>query len=151
MGPNASWFVLMAAGAACLWLMKLTPPAVDRVLVRLAGCLWLAAGLAGLDGWAGRAVAGLLRGTQSLMDSMGQAAVGSALYWILAAALGLSWLAGMLPDNVIRGKLPTWLICAGLILPPMLAEVPGRFGSGLRAVIYTAGNAVGHALGGMVS
>lgn len=148
---NVSWFVCAAAGAMCLWLMRLTPPVVDRVLKRLAGACFLAGGLAGLSGWVGQAMTACLSGAQRITDAMGVQAVATPVWWIIAAAVGLSWLAGMLPDSMIRGHLPTWLIYSGLVLPALLASVPGRFGQGLRTVTYAAGGIVGQWVAGMVS
>jgi hypothetical protein len=71
------------------------------------------------------------------------AAVGTtALVGIVALALCLAWVLGMLPGWWIRFDPPDWLAWAGLVLPALAVQIPGPVGNLVNSLITGAGSMV---------
>lgn len=146
-----SWFLLVVTGVALLFSQRFLPPRVDFVVVRLAGGAFMGAGLIGANGWLGETIDWAVQTMISLTDRVGAQALGQAVAWILAAGLGLLWIGAMLPDKLFRYDPPNWLVWSGLVVPALVATVPGVLGDFLRRVTTWAGAATQNLVGGLVS
>lgn len=137
-----SWFLMVAVGVGCLWAMTRTSEKADFVLVRAAGFAFIAAGLIGATGWLGNAIDTFTSWVLNATNSIGAAAFGTAVVWILAAGVGLMWVGAMLPDRWFKFDPPDWLVVGGLVIPALLAAVPGPLGEFLRTVTTWAGEGI---------
>lgn len=151
MTANVTWFFMAAAGFGFRWMMRYTRWGwLDQILIRLAGCCWVGAGLAGLTGWAGQLLGWMLTTGPNLIDRISSDAVGGVVSGIIALGVSALWVFAMLPDRIFGYDPPDWLIYTGLIIPSLLATVPGAAGEALRAVITAAGTTVNTWVGGLV-
>ncbi|MET7284202.1 hypothetical protein ABZS29_38570 [Kribbella sp. NPDC005582] len=134
-----SWFLMTAFGAAAMFCMRFTPPKVDFILVRVAGFSFVGAGLIGAAGWVGGLINGTLGWLFRFINDLSNSALGTGVAWIVAAAIAGLWIGGMLPDKVFSYDPPDWLVIAGLIVPALVAKVPGKAGSAFDTVITAGG------------
>lgn len=149
---TASWVAYVALGAMCMWLMRYTAsPVIDGILVRIAAVLFIGAGLVGADGWVGGALAWVVDAITGVAESMGSALVGASLVWVVALFLGVMWLMAMIPGKQSKFDAPDWLIVGGLVLPALLASVPGPAGEGLRTVMSAGGQLATGIVSGLVT
>lgn len=141
--PTVAWTLLFGLG---LWTLRSMPRAKQKtlkaVMVRTAAVLFLVAGTISAGGIIGT----LLR---QLVHLTGQ--VGAGIVWVLWLVGALSWLAGMVPEKWFRGDVPDWLSMSGLVLPALLASVPGAVGHGMTVAMQAAHNTVGTGLSGLFS
>ncbi|HET9656585.1 MAG TPA: hypothetical protein VFP72_14605 [Kineosporiaceae bacterium] len=141
--PTVAWVLLVVLGFLGL---KLVPRARSRtlraVLVRVAALLFLAAGTVSAGGFVGQLIG-------SLVHVSG--AVGAGVAWVGWLFLAAFWLAGIVPEHWFAGDIPDWLSLSGVLLPSLLASVPGPVGatmtSGMHAVATTVGAGLGAAFG----
>jgi hypothetical protein len=54
----------------------------------------------------------------------------------------------MLPDRIFSYDPPDWLVISGLIVPSLVAMVPGKAGSAFDSLITAGGNALIKGVGG---
>lgn len=136
--PTIAWTLLAALG---MWILRNMPRAknksVKAVLVRLAAVLFLTAGAIGAGGWIGGAITWLVTFA---------GAIGGGLAWVLWFIGALSWLAGMVPEKWFRGDVPDWLSMTGVILPSLLASVPGPVGDGMTTAMGGVSDMVGNGM-----
>ena len=141
--PTVAWTLLFGLG---LWTLRSMPRAkhktIKAVMVRLAAVLFLVAGTI----TAGGIIGSLFR---QFVHLTGQ--VGAGIIWVLWLIGALSWLAGMVPEKWFRGDVPDWLSMSGLILPSLLASVPGAVGHGMTVAMQAAHNTVGTGLSSLFS
>jgi hypothetical protein len=136
--PTVAWTLLAALG---FWILRTMPRAKHRtvkaLLVRAAAVLFLTAGAIGAGGWIG----------ESLTWLVGFAgAIGGGLAWVLWLIGALSWLAGMVPEKWFRGDVPDWLSMSGLVLPSLLAAVPGPVGDAMTRAMTGVSDLVGNGM-----
>lgn len=147
-----TWFLMVVAGFGCMVLMRWTGDRLDAVLIRLAAACFVGAGLIGVNGWLGELIRSVTGWLTHTTDQLGTAVLGTAVVWIVALGLGVTWVCSMLPHKWVSIRFPDWLIIGGLFLPSLMTGVPGRLGDGLRTAMEMAGNAatqlVGSLLGG---
>jgi hypothetical protein len=146
-----SWILMVAFGGGLMWLMRWTDSDLIDALLRLSGAAFVGAGLIGAQGWLGQVVTSGTAWVMKTGDSLGSAAIGTSVVWIIAAALALMWIGSMLPTRVIGFDPPDWLIFAGFFLPSLEASVPGQLGGALRAITSWAGHGVNGLVSGLVS
>ena len=141
--PTVAWTLLFGLG---LWTLRSMPRAkhktIKAVMVRLAAILFLVAGTI----TAGGLIGGWLR---QLVHLTGQ--VGAGIIWVLWLIGALSWLAGMVPEKWFKGDVPDWLSMSGLVLPSLLASVPGAVGHGMTVMMQAAHQTVGTGLSSLFS
>lgn len=148
----ASWLAYVAIGGLALWLMRHTQhPTLDAVLVRLAAICAVGAGMVGAHGWVGTIIGTVVHALTSAAATVGAAAVGTSILWLVAAALGVAWIAAMVPTKWINYDPADWLIGAGLVLPALLVSVPGALGEGMRTVVLAGGHLATSVVTGLVS
>ena len=144
-----SWILMVAVGIACLVGMKWTPPKIDFILVRAAALSFVGAGVIGASGILGDMLDTAVDWVVDLADRAGNAAVGVGISWFVVAAVGALWVGALLPAKVFSFDYPDWLVFSGLILPALIASVPGPAGGFLSEVITTAGETMNGAVGRM--
>lgn len=147
-----SWVMYVALGGLCMWAMRWTAnKALDGVLVRVAAILFVGAGLVGAHGWIGSALTWVTAAITNVAGLMGHAVVGASLVAILALVLSVMWVAAMIPGKQFKWDAPDWLIIGGLILPSLMASIPGPMGEGLRTVVTTGGQLATGIVSGLVA
>jgi hypothetical protein len=144
-----SWILMTAFGFFAMWAMKFTPNKVDFILVRVAGFSFVGAGLIGAAGWIGALIDGTLGWAVRGINSLSNGAVGTGIAWILAAAIAALWVGAMLPDQIFSYDPPDWLVIGGLLVPSLVAMVPGRAGEFFNTTITFAGQALNSGVGGL--
>jgi hypothetical protein len=144
-----SWILMSAVGFAAMFCMRFTPPKIDFILVRIAGFSFVGAGLIGAAGWVGGLINGTLGWLFRFINDLSNAAVGTAVAWIIAAAISGLWIGAMLPDKMFSYDPPDWLVIGGLVVPSLVAMVPGRAGSAFDTLITAAGQALIKGVGGI--
>lgn len=142
-----SWILMTAVGFSLMFAMKFTPDKVDFVLVRLAGGSFIGAGLMGASGWIGSLIDATLGWLVRTINHLSQSAFGTGVAWMVAAGIAALWIGAMLPDKYFKYDPPDWLVIGGLVLPSLVAMVPGRAGSFFDTVITAAGQALNSGVG----
>lgn len=132
-----SWILMVAFGFGAMFTMKVTPPRVDAVLIRVAALSFAGAGTIGATGWIGSMISAITDFVINLTDKLGNATVGESIVWIIAAGLGALWVGSLLPARLVRYDFPDWLSFTGFLLPSLLATVPGQAGEVLRMIVNT--------------
>ncbi|WP_433169898.1 hypothetical protein [Kribbella sp. CA-247076] len=140
---------MTAFGFAAMFCMRFTPDWADFILVRVAGFSFVGAGLIGAAGWLGALIDGTIGWLVRSIDGISNGAVGTSIAWIIAAALAGLWIGGMLPGRIFSYDPPDWLVIAGLVVPSLVAMVPGRAGDAFDTVITAGGQALTNAVGGL--
>ena len=138
----AAWIVYAGLGFGALYLMKYTGSMLDALLVRVAACLFAAAGTIGATGWIGNLIHSFTTTVDSTGNQVTRSAVGSAVMWLVWFLLGLLWILCILPERWFKRSIPDWLSVSGLVLPAGLATVPGPAGVALLSILTFAGNLV---------
>lgn len=137
--PTVAWVLLVVLGFLGL---KLVPRARSRtlraVLVRVAAFLFLAAGTVSAGGFVGQLIS-------SLVHFSG--AVGAGVAWVGWLFMAVFWLAGIVPETWFAGDIPDWLSASGVLLPSLLASVPGPVGDTMTSGMHAVATAVGAGLG----
>lgn len=146
-----SWFLMTAFGFAAMFTMRYTPDWADFILVRVAGFSFIGAGLVGAAGWVGGLINGTIGWLFRGINSLSHSALGSGIAWILAAAITFLWIGGMLPDKLFSYDPPDALVISGLMVPALMAMVPGKAGNAAEAVLTMGGTALNNAVGGLFS
>lgn len=136
---DASWIIFALLAAANMFLMTKTPPKVDFVLVRISALLWLAAGLSGLEGAVGRMLTSAMAGMLSAINKASSDATGTAIGSLLAFLLAVAWICAMLPDKTVKVPRTTFIVISGLMLPTLMAAIPGEAGDFLRGIVFPLG------------
>jgi hypothetical protein len=144
-----SWILMTAVGFGLMFAMRFTPDKVDFVLVRLAGGAFIGAGLMGASGWIGALIDNTLGWLVRIIDQLARAAVGTTVAWIVAAGIAALWIGAMLPDRYFKYDPPDWLVIGGLVLPSLVAMIPGRAGQFFDTTITAAGQALITGVGGI--
>lgn len=72
--------------------------------------------------------------------------IGAGVAWVAWLVLALSWLAGMVPETWFRGDVPDGLSLSGVLLPSLLASVPGTVGNAMTATMQAVAGTVGAGL-----
>lgn len=147
---GASWVVMTAAGIGCMVAMKFTNEKIDFILRRVAAACFAGAGTVGATGWIGTATDTLMEGFVSITDHMSKGVLGAPVSWILVAGVGLAWVGAFLPNKLFALKFPDLLSYSGLVLPPMLASVPGSLGDGLDQIVTWCGTGMVTMVGGLI-
>ena len=142
-----SWFLMAAFGAAAMVSMRWTPDKVDFVLVRVAGFWFVASGLIGTAGWVGALIDGTFGWFFRTLNDVSGSALGTSIGWIVAAAFAGLWIGGMLPDKVFRFDPPDWMVISGLVVPSLVAMVPGKAGHAFDTVLTAGGHAMSNLVG----
>lgn len=148
---NVSWILMAAFGFAAMFTMRYTPDWADFILVRVAGFCFIAAGLVGVAGWVGDLINGTIGALFRAINDLSSSALGSGIGWIIAAGITYLWIGGMLPDRLFSYDPPDYLVIAGIIVPSLVAMVPGKAGRAADTVLTTGGNAVTDWVGGLFS
>ena len=137
--PTVAWLLLAALG---FWLLRTIPRARHRTLkaamVRIAAVLFLVAGTVSAGGMIGAGITWFVHAT---------GAIGAGIAWVAWLVLALSWLAGMVPERWFGGDVPDWLSVSGLLLPALLASVPGAIGGAITTATHLVAGGVGAGLG----
>lgn len=147
-----SWVLMLGLGVVLMFAARKINARLRFLLIRIGGVAFLAAGwlLAAGGGW----VAGLLRSflnwIMDITDSIGSAAFGVAIVWMLVAALMIVWILAMLPDGAFEWDPPDWLLYAGLAIPVALAVVPGAIGDLLRNITNALASALTNGVAGAI-
>lgn len=136
---TVTWVLLTAFAVALMWASQYTPKKIDPILWRIAGCSFIGAGMAGIDGWIGSLIQAVTGTVLEVTDDLGVALLGTGVVVILIAGAGAAWVVGMLPGKLFRWDPPDWLVVGGLLLPALLEPVPGKLGEGLRATTDAGG------------
>jgi hypothetical protein len=141
--PTVAWTLMAALG---FWMLRnmsrVKHKTIKAVLVRTAAIFFLVAGTISAGGFVGATL-------HTVVHFTGQ--VGAGVVWVLWLVGALSWLAGMVPERWFRGDVPDWLSLSGLLLPSLLASVPGAVGQGMTAAMQSAHNTVGTGLASLFS
>ncbi|MGH3973470.1 MAG: hypothetical protein ACRDS9_09100 [Pseudonocardiaceae bacterium] len=145
-----SWIVMLAAGVGCMFAMRFTSQRIDFVLRRVAACCFAGAGTIGAVGWLGNAIDTVVSWVVTTADTLSSGVLGTPVVWILAAGLGFAWVGALVPDRWFQFRFPDWLSYSGLLLPPLLASVPGNLGNGLDLVVTWCGNGMVDVIGGLI-
>lgn len=145
-----SWFLMCVVGFGCMFAMRFTSQKVDFVLRRLAACAFAGAGTVGAVGWLGNWMNTIVHWVVSTADHMGSAALGTSVAWIAAAFLGFAWVGAIVPDKLFHFRFPDWLTYSGLLLPALLAAVPGTLGNLLGGVVNWAGSGMVDIVNGLI-
>jgi hypothetical protein len=136
--PTIAWTLLAALG---FWILRTMPRAkhktVKAVLVRAAAVLFLTAGAIGAGGYIGQFLSWLVSFA---------GAFGGGVAWVLWLIGALSWLAGMVPEKWFRGDVPDWLSMSGIVLPSLLASVPGPVGNAMTTAMTGVSDVVGNGM-----
>jgi hypothetical protein len=146
-----SWILMVVFGFAAMFAMQFTPNWADFILVRLAGFSFIGAGMIGASGWVGDIINGTLGALFRAINGVTSNAFGTGVAWILAAAIAFLWIGGMLPDRLFSYDPPDWLVIAGIIVPALVAMVPGKAGTAANTVITLGGQTVTSWVGGIFS
>jgi hypothetical protein len=137
--PTVAWLLLAGLG---FWLLRTVPRArnltLKAVMVRLAAVLFLVAGTVSAGGVVGSGISWFVHAT---------GAIGAGIAWVAWLVLALSWLAGMVPERWFGGDVPDWLSVSGMVLPALLASVPGAVGTAITAATQSVASGVGAGLG----
>lgn len=144
------WFVMIVAGTGLLYASRHVNKMFDPIMDRAAGALFVGAGVLSTTGWVGDLLDAVVGWLVSAANSIGDAAVGTGLAWIAAAALGIMWFGAMMPQKLVAYRFPDWLLYSGVLLPGLLASVPGTMGNMLDGGITTIGTAANAALSGLL-
>lgn len=144
-----SWILMTAFGFFVMWCMRFTPDKIDFILVRIAGFSFVGAGLVGAAGWIGALIDSTLGWAVRGINTLSHGAFGTGIAWILAAAVAAVWIGGMLPDNAFSYDPPDSLVIGGLLVPSLVAMVPGRAGEAMDTVITFGGHALNQGVGGL--
>jgi hypothetical protein len=145
-----SWILMLAAGIGCMFAMRFTSNRVDFVLRRVAACCFVGAGTIGAVGWLGSAMNTVVGWTVTTTDSLSAGALGTPVAWIAAAGLGFAWVGALVPDQWFHFRFPDWLSYSGLLLPALLASVPGNLGNVLNQIVTWCGTGMVDVIGGLV-
>lgn len=130
------WIVMVAFGWAALYSMRwTTKPFLDMLLVRVAAAAFAGAGVLGADGWIGEWINQVVTWAIGLADQFGAYALGTAVTWLVVAAVAGMWIGAMAPRKLFTLELDERLVFSGFFLPNLLTSVPGQLGIALSAVI----------------
>lgn len=146
-----SWVLMVAMGGGAMWCMRYTPDWADFILVRFAGFCFIGAGLVGAAGWVGAFMNGTFGWLFSGINDLTSSAFGSGVAWIIAAGLTFLWIGAMLPDRLFSYDPPDWLVISGIIVPALVAKVPGKAGAAADTVLTWGGQTVTGWVGGIFS
>lgn len=141
--------LMIVFGFAAMFCMRYTPDWADFILVRLAGFSFIAGGFMGVGGWVGGLINGSIGWLFRTINDVSSSAVGSSIGWLVAAAITFLWIGGMLPGKVFDYDPPDWLVIAGIIVPALVAKVPGKAGNAADMLLTMGGDAVSNMVGGL--
>lgn len=138
------WVFLVAAGVFFLWLV----PHVGHHLaqaasVRAGHLALLGAGTVGAAGVLGGWIQSLLGAVVGAVGASSAALLGTrAVVGLIALALCVAWVLGILPMRWVRFDPPDWLAWTGLILPAIAVQIPGPVGHLVAGLITGTGQVV---------
>lgn len=148
---DISWAIFALLASACMFLMIKTPPKGDFVLVRISALLWLAAGLSGLEGVIGRMLTSVMAGLIGAIDDASGKALGTGIGVTLSILLAAYWICSMLPDKTVNIKRNSFIVISGIMLPTLMAAIPGEAGEVLRGIIFPLGEFMKNLVTGWLS
>lgn len=130
------WALCVALGVFTMWCMRhTTKPTVDAVLIRIAACLFMAAGTVGAGGQVGQTIASVIQWVTRTSDDTTRTLLGASVTWMLWAVLSILWILGMVPKKWFNWDPPDWLMFLGVVIPTTATAIPGPVGDAIREAI----------------